>query len=116
MTDPRTTGDGWLGVDLDGTLATYTGFKGKDHIGEPIAPMVKKVRAWLNEGKDVRLFTARTPSPAIRRWMKEHLGESLKITNVKDRFMVALYDDRAVGIVRNEGVPFCGDNEKQVMS
>jgi len=26
---------GWVGVDLDGTLAHYDGWKGADHIGEP---------------------------------------------------------------------------------
>jgi hypothetical protein len=29
---------GWIGVDLDGTLAHYDGWKGIDHIGEPIKP------------------------------------------------------------------------------
>jgi hypothetical protein len=35
---------GWIGVDLDGTLAQYGEFKGRDHIGEPIAPMLDKVK------------------------------------------------------------------------
>lgn len=103
QTDPRDQGGGWIGVDFDGTLATYDGFKGEGHTGEPIEPMVKKVRVWLREGRDVRLFTARKPHPNLRKWMKEHLGEVLKITNVKDRFMVAFYDDRAVNVERNTG-------------
>lgn len=27
---------GWIGVDLDGTLAEYHGWKGVDHIGPPV--------------------------------------------------------------------------------
>jgi len=42
---------GWIGVDLDGTLAHYEGFKGAQHIGEPISPMVERVKRWLAEGK-----------------------------------------------------------------
>ena len=105
---------GWIGVDLDGTLAYYEGFKGTDHIGVPIKPMVEKVKGWLADGKDVRIFTARQPSAAIRKWSKEHLGKILPITNRKDPQMICLYDDRAVGIERNTGKPFSPENEKQV--
>lgn len=103
MSDPRSSAGGWVGVDLDGTLAEWDHFRGEDHVGKPIEPMVKRVRKWIAEGKDVRLFTARKPHPAIRRWMKDHLGKILPITNVKDRFMQACYDDRAVQVKRNEG-------------
>ena len=65
--------------------------------------MVRKVKAWLYEGRDVRLFTARKPHPAIRKWMHEHLGALLPITSVKDPDMQALYDDRAVQVERNTG-------------
>lgn len=112
-TDPRKSGGGWIGVDFDGTLAHYDYFRGEDHTGEPIDPMVKRVRKWRTEGKDVRLFTARKPSPVLRRWMREHLGEVLPITNTKDRFMQALYDDRAVQVKRNHGTTH-EDHERQV--
>ena len=114
MIDPRKQGDGWLGVDFDGTLAHYDHYRGESHVGEPIEPMVKKVRQWLRDGKEVRLFTARKPNPALRRWMKEHLGEVLQITNVKDQHMQALFDDRAVNVERNTGKTN-PDHEKQVL-
>jgi hypothetical protein len=76
--------------------------------------MVDRVKGWLEEGREVRLVTARKPSPAIRRWLKEHIGTVLPITNTKDYDMIALYDDRAVGVKRNTGEPFHEDNEKQV--
>ncbi len=112
-TDPRKDGGGWIGVDFDGTLAKYDHFRGIGHTGEPIDPMVTKVRRWLAEGKDVRLFTARDPHPELRKWMKEHLGKVLPITRTKDRYMQALYDDRAVQVERNTGKTD-PDHERQV--
>ena len=106
MQTKRDRGEGWIGVDLDGTLANDSD-KSKSfdpsYVGPPIDRMVKKVRKWLDEGKEVRLFTARTPHPAIRRWMKEHLGQVLPITNHKQPGMQAMYDDRAVQVKRNQG-------------
>ena len=104
----------WVGVDLDGTLAHYAGYKGDSVVGAPIEPMVRKVKKWLYDGVEVRIFTARAPHPAIRKWCKEHLGEVLKITNTKDSGMIALYDDRAVGVERNSGEVFSPKNESQV--
>lgn len=111
--DPRHGDSSWVGVDLDGTLAHYDHYRGDEHIGKPIEPMVKRVRQWIDEGKDVRLFTARDPHPAIRRWMSEHLGAVLPMTRTKDRHMVALYDDRAVQVERNTGATH-PDHERQV--
>lgn len=52
-------GKGWYGFDLDGTLAKYDGWKGIDHIGEPVAPMVRLVQAMHKGGLEVRILTAR---------------------------------------------------------
>lgn len=103
---------GWIAVDLDGTLAEYHGWVAPDNIGAPICVMVDRVRLWLDEGRDVRIFTARgsidaadqaLAYPAIRRWCRMHLGRELPITNVKDIYMIALYDDRAKQVVANTG-------------
>ncbi len=51
--------NGWIGVDLDGTLAQYDGWKGPDNIGDPIPLMVGRVKEWLEAGHEVRVFTAR---------------------------------------------------------
>lgn len=111
--NPRDKGRGWIGVDLDGTLAHYDRYRGDEHVGAPIDGMVTRVRQWLDEGKDVRLFTARSPHPAVRKWMKEHLGQVLPITNTKDHHMQVLYDDRAVQVKRNAGITR-DDDEAQV--
>ncbi len=98
---------GWIGVDVDGTLAHYDGWKGIDHIGEPLAPMVERVKRWLAEGIDVRLFTARASNVHallhLNAWCKEHIGVVLPVTNVKDFEMVCLYDDRCVQVEQNTG-------------
>lgn len=57
---------GWIGVDLDGTLAEYTGWKGVEHIGEPITPIC-----------------------------------------TKDYSMIELWDDRAIRVQPNKGIPCC---------
>ena len=50
---------GWIGVDLDGTLAQYDGFKGCTVIGDPVQVMLARVKKWISEGIEVRIFTAR---------------------------------------------------------
>lgn len=114
----------WIGVDLDGTLAEYHGWQGPNHIGKPIAPMVEMIKFWRAGRTEVRIFTARvshdgTPESrevadqarqAITRWCEQHLGEVLPVTNEKDYGMVELWDDRAVRVQRNQGIPCCGYN------
>ena len=53
------TGKGWYGFDLDGTLAKYDGWKGIDRIGEPVKPMVDLIKRMHDEGKVVKILTAR---------------------------------------------------------
>ncbi len=102
---------GWIGVDLDGTLAHYTGWRGADHIGEPIPAMLARVKAWVSEGTTVKIFTARACIPEqvepIRDWLETHGIGGLEITNVKDFSMVELWDDRCVRVVMNTGQPCC---------
>lgn len=104
---------GWIGVDLDGTLAYYDKWKGPEHIGEPVPAMLERVKKWLKEGKDVRIFTARVSrnNPtnleslgAIMDWCKEHLGCILQITSEKDYEMIELWDDRCVQVIPNKGI------------
>ena len=40
-------GKGWWGVDLDGTIAKYNGWRPDGSIGEPIERAVKKVTTCL---------------------------------------------------------------------
>ena len=99
--------DGWIGVDLDGTLAEYHGFVSPDHIGPPVPLMLRRVKEWLADGRTVKIFTARVSVPEqaqpIKAWLKKHGLPDLEITNVKDQHMDQLWDDRAVRVKRNTG-------------
>ncbi len=118
---------GWIGVDLDATLATYGEWRGEDHIGDPILPMVARIKKWLSQGVEVRIFTARAYAlveaertgnatqvqgvknnviAPIERWCEQHIGVALPVTCMKDYGMVELWDDRAVQVVPNTGTPF----------
>jgi len=131
---------GWIAVDFDGTLAIYDKWVSAEHCGEPIAPMVERVKRWLAKGHEVRVFTARcwplvkpitpdfdlsglvaiarsnaplsvaeefaraaTAITSIRAWCKEHIGQELTVTCVKDYGMHELWDDRAVAVEANTG-------------
>jgi len=50
---------GWIGIDLDATLAHYEGWKGVDHIGDPVPAMLERVKRWIEEGQRVKIMTAR---------------------------------------------------------
>lgn len=97
----------WIGVDLDGTLAVYDGWRGPEHIGEPVPAMLARVHGWLAEGRTVKLFTARAGDPAqlpiVRAWLDSHGLEALEITDRKDFKMDVLWDDRAVQVLENTG-------------
>jgi len=102
---------GWIGVDLDGTLAYYDIWRDAAHIGPPIPVMTERVKRWLAEGRDVRIFTARishadeaeVARTAIVAWCKNHLGQELPVTNLKDYDMIELWDDRCVAVKCNTG-------------
>jgi hypothetical protein len=98
---------GWIGVDLDGTLAYYDGWRGAEHIGEPIPAMLKRVKDWLSDGIEVRIFTARAfdPSqvPYVHDWCVKNGLPRLAVTNVKDFAMRELWDDRCVQVLPNTG-------------
>lgn len=112
----NTESKGWVGVDLDGTLAHYDGWNGGE-IGEPIPAMVNKVKNLIATGVKVKIFTARVAGhglPAIgegvtdvitpiQDWCEKHIGHRLEVTNVKDFQMIRLYDDRCVQIESNTG-------------
>jgi hypothetical protein len=112
---------GWIGVDLDATLAQYDQWRGIDHIGEPIPRMLDMVKTWLQSGQLVKIVTARVycgesgepegdrfrdaqlARTFIEKWCLKHLGVILPVTCCKDFGMITLYDDRCVQVVPNTG-------------
>lgn len=107
----------YIGVDLDGTLAVYRPGMGPTEIGEPLEPMVARVKAWLTDGTEVRIITARAAPDAwdgdidkaaaaicaIMEWTKLHVGRALWVQCYKCQRMRELWDDRARRVEYNTG-------------
>lgn len=106
----RYNGSPWIGVDLDGTLAQeISQSEDADRIGDPIEPMMERVRTWLANGETVKIFTARAAIPRqiglVKDWLKKHGLPDLEVTNAKDFRMIELWDDRAIQVQANSGEP-----------
>src|SRR4051812_18499178 len=98
--------EGWVGFDLDGTIARYEGWKGPNHIGEPIRPAIERLKRILKAGVTVKVVTARVSKDStpeeIRSfkaifniWCDTAIGQRLELTAEKDYSMLVLFDDRA---------------------
>lgn len=111
---------GWIGFDLDGTLAHYDEWRGISHIGSPIPAMVAVLQNHLDDGDKCKIFTARCfrmlyPQGTeermegervvdyIQDWLESHGLPRLEVTCVKDFGMIRLYDDRVVQVEQNTG-------------
>lgn len=124
---------GWIGVDLDGTLARYDGWNGGE-IGPPVPKMLARVQRWLAAGIEVRIVTARVAASGevspysgavdsgdfasehralVEAWCLEHLGQKLPVTASKDFAMHELWDDRCVQVYPNTGIPVCPNHLAQ---
>ena len=106
----------WIGVDFDGTLSEYKGYANIKKPGPPVPAMVERVKEWLNNGITVKIFTARVCSmqskeeiaqqrELIENWCIQYIGQKLEVTNEKDFMMTELWDNRAVGVIENRGIP-----------
>lgn len=109
----------WIGVDLDGTIAKLTEWKGITSIGDPIPKMVKQVKKWIELGIQVKILTARVSdnsvkengttvakvTEVIQKWTEEHIGVRLPVVSQKDQFMLFFVDDNCVQVKTNTGEP-----------
>ena len=110
----------WIGVDFDGTLAFSVPNRIDPYtLGVPVPEMVYRVKNWLEEGYTVKLLTARMyPKSStggirdldlmdklLRGWTKLHLGTELENTCQKDGWMEVLWDDRAIQVIKETGLP-----------
>ena len=102
-----------IALDLDGTLAHYDGWKGVDHIGDPVPAMMKKVRDWIDEGHNIEIFTARVSGSAddaalaahyICKWLREHDLPPFEIGCIKKKKFELFIDDRAIMVLKNRGI------------
>ena len=101
-----------IAVDLDGTLAHYDGWKGIEHIGPVIPEVANAMERAQAEGAEVHLFTARVSDPedaaeahqVISKWAEENHFNFASITAVKHKFFTEFWDDRAIQVIKNEGI------------
>lgn len=133
MSEPKR--QDWIGVDLDGTLAYYHGWTKWNVIGDPIPAMLARVKKWVEDGEEVRIFTARLGhddsvvhqcyntgerftnammAQAIMDWTKQHVGVVLTVTCFKDVHMKESWDDRAVQVVPNTGRTLAEEHEAEL--
>jgi len=105
--------EGWVGFDLDGTLAHYTNWAEQGNaIGAPIPRMIDLLKKTLADGYEVRIFTARKGQDIlIHQWLARQGLPPLEVTDRKDPMCVRIYDDRAVQVIRNEGALVGGETE-----
>lgn len=118
--------NGWIAVDLDGTLAIYENWhKNEWSIGRPIPQMVDRVKQWILEGKEVKILTARAGLTAARndkdgqsatleyknkqvilinQWCLKVFGQKLPVTACKDFKMIEYWDDRCIQVIPNTGI------------
>jgi hypothetical protein len=98
---------GHILVDFDGTLAIHGNHFGLERDPEPVPLMVERIKIWLMQGIEVRIFTARASSPKlipdVEAWTLKHFGQKLMVTNQKDFGTIEIWDDRAVRVKFNEG-------------
>lgn len=106
----------WFGFDLDGTLARKESGMDTDRIGAVISgDAAVRLKKLYDEGRDVRIVTARVSSVHSRRhrnyqdnmikhWIFKNFGIwDVPVQAEKEPGMVALYDDRACMVEYNTG-------------
>ena len=98
---------GYIGVDLDGTLAHYEGWN-HGVIGKPVPLMVARIWQWLLQGQEVRIVTARGSDAAelerVYKWLWYTFCLMIPVQNTKTFRMRELWDDRAIQVVPNTGL------------
>jgi hypothetical protein len=106
-------------VDFDGTIGNSDAFANLDYypekVGPPIDLMVQRVKAWLKEGIEVIIFTARVhpvhgeesiakAEQAIKDFCVKVFGRELEITCLKDPRFDEIWDDKAVRVEQDTGL------------
>ncbi len=110
-------GKAWWGFDIDKTAFTDEGGTRGGVIGEPIMPIIRRIKHFLRTGRKVNIVTARvhpsepdreeqvlTVSRALDAVLGPEMASKIGIRSDKDRHMIALYDDRAEQVIPNKGI------------
>lgn len=102
-----------IALDFDKTLAYHESKWGISKVGDPIMPMVEKVKEWISKGYGVTIFTVRMSAEG------ETLVKQIKMiddflvsvglpilpkTAMKQRHFSHFVDDRAYHVKPNSGI------------
>lgn len=80
-------------VDFDGVLAQYDGWKGPQHLGDPILGAQEAMQV-LAENFELVCFTTRDPE-SVEEWLKRNSFPVMQVTDTKLPAVV-LIDDRVI--------------------
>jgi hypothetical protein len=107
----------WWGFDVDKTIAVDEGKVRGGVIGAPIKPLIRRMKHYLRQGRNVAIVTARIhPDNAdailqralVRQFLIDNLGveDAIKVAlrYDKDRHMIVLFDDRVEQVIPNKGI------------
>ena len=110
-------GKAWWGFDVDKTAFVDEGGTRGGVIGEPIMPIIRRIKHFLRTGRKVNIVTARvhpsepdreeqvlTVSRALDAVLGPEMASKIGIRSDKDRHMIDLYDDRAMQVIPNKGI------------
>jgi hypothetical protein len=101
----ETSQKGWIGVDLDGTLAYHDSQQGLHPIGKPNESILFRVQQWLEAGIEVRIFTARAAESTlvlpVKEWLRKVGLPDLAVTHRRDFNLLQIWDDRAIQLETN---------------
>lgn len=101
-----------IALDLDKTLAYYESKWRAKKVGEPIRPMVDKVKYWLSKGYKVTIFSARLSHSGdelvkqihlIKEFLLEAGLPNLDKTAIKRMEFTHFIDDKAYHVKPNTG-------------
>ena len=88
-----------IAIDLDGTLAEYSGWMGEDIIGDPKPGAAAACKTFHNQGLEIIIFSVRARTLAgyrsIKKWLEEHEFCYDMISHVKYPAMLYI-DDRGL--------------------
>ncbi len=92
-----------VAIDFDGVLAQYDGWKGEEHLGEPMAGAREFCQRVLDAGYRIAIHTTRKPLQ-VEEWWKEHHFPATKevmIPLTTKPTAVVYIDDRAYRFTGN---------------
>ena len=84
-------------VDLDGTLASYDGWKGEWQIGDPIDGAIAAMAVLIAQGHNVYVHTVREEKEHVEGWLRKHeFPSKMKVWSGAKPIAMVYIDDRAV--------------------